>query len=177
MADSIGKPYVVSYPVNETLILVMTGLIITIYVSSSSSTTTPSLTGGIIIPWTSVVSYIAFMGVLMYSTGKALTPALETTRIAMLVILPILVMTIFTGRLGLGGMPKDPRAGAYRTPYIVFFSIGIIVLALSLASIAVLTVPSWFNQLFSGVSALSGILISTTVSLVILISSVMVSQP
>jgi hypothetical protein len=190
MADSPVKPYPITFPVNETLILLITGVIISVYTASLTSSQTPStpssLIGANLVPWLSAVLYLAFSGFLYMNASKQpLTAYVESFRIGMLVLLPLLVISILTGRLTF--FPnKDPRADAYRTPYTVFFAIGVIMMVVALGVLAVTL--SAGNSGGGGVGGLFGTyamamlpivstLISITVSVAILVSAVMVSQP
>jgi len=194
MADSPVKPYPITFPVNETLILLITGVIISVYTASLTSSQTPStptsLMGANLIPWLSAVLYLAFSGFLYMNASKQpLTAYMESFRIGMLVLLPLLVISILTGRLTF--FPnKDPRADAYRTPYTVFFAIGVIMMVVALGVLAV-TLSAGNSGGGSGMAGVGGLfgtyamavlpivstLISITVSVAILVSAVMVSQP
>jgi hypothetical protein len=191
MADSPVKPYPITFPVNETLILLITGVIISVYTASLTSSQTPStptsLMGANLVPWLSAVLYLAFSGFLYMNASKQpLTAYVESFRIGMLVLLPLLVISILTGRLTF--FPnKDPRADAYRTPYTVFFAIGVIMMVVALGVLAV-TLSAGGGGGGSGMAGVFGTyamavlpivstLISITVSVAILVSAVMVSQP
>lgn len=185
MADSPVKPYPITFPINETLILLITGVIISVYTASLTSSQTPSspisIVGANVVPWLTAVLYLAFSGFLYINASRGpLTPFVEALRIGMLALLPLLAVSIFTGRLAL--VPnKDPRANAYRTPYIIFFSIGVIMMVVSLGALAVTLGDGGGGGLF-GTYAMTllpivSTLISITVSVVILVSSLMVSQP
>ena len=143
--------------------------------------------GANLVPWLSAVLYLAFSGFLYMNASKQpLTAYVESFRIGMLVLLPLLVISILTGRLTF--FPnKDPRADAYRTPYTVFFAIGVIMMVVALGVLAV-TLSAGGGGGGSGMAGVFGTyamavlpivstLISITVSVAILVSAVMVSQP
>jgi hypothetical protein len=126
----------------------------------------------------------------MNASKQPLTAYVESFRIGMLVLLPLLVISILTGRLTF--FPnKDPRADAYRTPYTVFFAIGVIMMVVALGVLAVtlsagsggggsgmaLGVGGLFGTYAMAVLPIVSTLISITVSVAILVSAVMVSQP
>lgn len=169
--------YIIQYPINEIIILLITLAISVVYsisVNKKNNQTTASF-ASYAIPMFTVILFILFYGIVpRLSSNGVYTMKIELLRILITLGIPALILAIIMTILYTKPV-SDPRHNVYKIPYSIFMGIGwTMVVTLTIALLVAAIYPTIYIQ---NIQWIIVILFNILISSIIISSALLSSEP